>query len=317
MRACRGALTYLAFLVVLLAVQRVFAEGFWLSMLTLGLPQPIWLLPALVLLPIALVRRNWLSGTITLVSIMLVVFAFLGPSFGTPSPGEPHLRVMSLNVKRFEEASPADIVEVIKREDPDVVCLQEAIEGREHFRTALFRLLPDYEFAEADEVPILSRFPILSRRRTRLSDLPTWRPANEVLLQVGPKQVRILNVHLQAFPWNDPRPSTIAAAASSRMRQAKQVAELLASAGRTVLCGDFNTIPQTKTYRVIASHADDAFAVAGTGFGFTLPARFPMRRIDYIFTRELEATGAYVGDAIVSDHRAVVADLRVGAESAR
>jgi endonuclease/exonuclease/phosphatase (EEP) superfamily protein YafD len=78
--------------------------------------------------------------------------------------------------------------------------------------------------------------------------------------------------------------------------------------------------------RFIAAGLRDAFAVAGTGRGWTLPrrlghsARFnhglhglplvPIARVDYIwFTRHLSAEAAWVGGDAGSDHLPVLARL--------
>jgi vancomycin resistance protein VanJ len=49
---------------------------------------------------------------------------------------------------------------------------------------------------------------------------------------------------------------------------------------------------------------------AGTGFGFSRPAAFPVARIDHILTRGVAPTDARTLPATGSDHRPVAARLK-------
>jgi endonuclease/exonuclease/phosphatase (EEP) superfamily protein YafD len=59
--------------------------------------------------------------------------------------------------------------------------------------------------------------------------------------------------------------------------------------------------------------ADDAWEVAGRGFGFTWPnGVFPLPpiRLDHVFvSRELAVVGARVGEGSGSDHRPVIVEI--------
>ena len=54
-----------------------------------------------------------------------------------------------------------------------------------------------------------------------------------------------------------------------------------------------------------------AQGAAGYGFGFTWPAKFPMARIDHIMVRGVVPTKAWVMAPTGSDHRPVVAEIRI------
>jgi endonuclease/exonuclease/phosphatase (EEP) superfamily protein YafD len=94
-----------------------------------------------------------------------------------------------------------------------------------------------------------------------------------------------------------------------------------------VVLGDFNMTPRHPAHaRLRAAGLVDAFAVAGTGSGWTLPTRIgrsarfdhrlqglrlrPVARVDYIWcTPLLRPEAAWLGPDAGSDHLPVVARL--------
>lgn len=79
----------------------------------------------------------------------------------------------------------------------------------------------------------------------------------------------------------------------------------------TVMAGDFNSTPEHAIHTRIRRHLRDAFREAGWGFGTTYQFILPIR-IDYIYTSsEIEVLEAHVGPSGLSDHRPVVARLRL------
>lgn len=80
-----------------------------------------------------------------------------------------------------------------------------------------------------------------------------------------------------------------------------------------ILCGDFNSVPHNWAYRHLAAELglQDAFEVAGRGWGATYHTRYPFARIDFVLTSpEWEIVSARVGDVSLSDHRPLVVRLR-------
>ncbi|SER69891.1 vancomycin resistance protein VanJ [Streptomyces qinglanensis] len=59
----------------------------------------------------------------------------------------------------------------------------------------------------------------------------------------------------------------------------------------------------------LTSRLRSAQEVAGDGFGFSWPARFPMARIDRILVRGVEPKSAWLLPATGSDHRPVAAAI--------
>lgn len=101
-----------------------------------------------------------------------------------------------------------------------------------------------------------------------------------------------------------------------RLHQARQLlAALDGASGTVVIGGDLNAHPEDPATRVIAERYPDVWPSAGDGEGRTMPAAVPTARIDYVFAgpeaRPIRAWTA--GDAAISDHLLVVAELEVPA----
>ncbi|MFI1105807.1 endonuclease/exonuclease/phosphatase family protein [Streptomyces melanogenes] len=97
----------------------------------------------------------------------------------------------------------------------------------------------------------------------------------------------------------------------SRNRGATALAQALAAEHneRVVLLGDLNGTTDDRAFDAITSRLRSAQDVAGDGFGFSWPARFPVARIDQILVRGVKPTSSWVLPATGSDHRPVAAAI--------
>lgn len=173
----------------------------------------------------------------------------------------------------------------------------------------------------AGDLCILSRFPILDKQVFSLRAGSTRRTlALRVQTPAGP--LRVLNTHIStSFSGQskyhglrsqlaeisaNARPS-----AQARLEQLEPLALALNADAKTplVLCGDFNTPPRGLFYRRLRAQLNDGFAQAGNGLGLSFPSRFPLLRIDYVWTRGARAVAVRVDKAGASDHRMVIADV--------
>ncbi|MGQ9586244.1 MAG: endonuclease/exonuclease/phosphatase family protein [Anaerolineae bacterium] len=81
--------------------------------------------------------------------------------------------------------------------------------------------------------------------------------------------------------------------------------------GPAVFGGDFNAAPDSPVYaRIQASGFVDPFVALGLEPRPTSPAEGPHERIDFVWVRGLQPTGAWVSDSLASDHRLVVVEVR-------
>ncbi|MET8078719.1 endonuclease/exonuclease/phosphatase family protein [Streptomyces sp. NPDC005303] len=98
---------------------------------------------------------------------------------------------------------------------------------------------------------------------------------------------------------------------SFRDRNAKALARAVAAEpnGRVVLLGDLNGTTDDRAFSALTSRLHSVQDMAGDGFGFTWPARFPVARIDQILVRGVKPVGSWVLPATGSDHRPVGAGI--------
>ena len=156
---------------------------------------------------------------------------------------------------------------------------------------------------------VLSRHPILHAENHHITRLPTQEPGPvpapapgfpELVVNVRGVRLHVYATHLDFRP--DPAV------------RAMQVRDMLAVTGQDpapkVLLGDFNASPQAAELAPLWGPFRDAWALAGTGAGWTFPAHQPDRRIDYVTASpDVRVVGARVPATLASDHLPVVADL--------
>lgn len=166
--------------------------------------------------------------------------------------------------------------------------------------------------AVAENDPALGKTTVLVRTRFR------WQEREAVLY----------NLHLQTFgarkPWREGMGAPLNLAfwrryarqfrASYRIRawEAEQVRAILEEETRPfIVTGDLNSTPHSWVYRMLTADLQDAFYLAGDGWGATYHSRLPFARIDYVLaSEEWEVVSAHVPGVQLSDHRPVVARLR-------
>ncbi|MGC3001014.1 endonuclease/exonuclease/phosphatase family protein [Streptomyces sp. G35A] len=78
-----------------------------------------------------------------------------------------------------------------------------------------------------------------------------------------------------------------------------------------VLLGDLNGTMNDRALNAVTSQMRSTQGAAGSGFGFSWPASFPMARIDQIMVKGAEPEGSWTLPATASDHLPVAARVRV------
>jgi endonuclease/exonuclease/phosphatase (EEP) superfamily protein YafD len=100
-------------------------------------------------------------------------------------------------------------------------------------------------------------------------------------------------------------------------RRAEQVnlvkESMLACDFPKIVCGDFNDIPVSYTYRELSAGMKDAFSEAGRGLETTYKGSMPSFRIDYIlFDNPMRAIHYQSVAEVPSDHKWIAAKLQIG-----
>jgi len=307
----------LAALLLLIFCETVVAEHTWFTTLLTYMPQHPFILPALLLLIIALIKRRWRLALVNGLAAACSLFVLLG--FSIPKPtlfarGHP-VRVMTLNLHHLSVGTDAAMA-LIEREQPDVLCLQEVNQSHTDPVARIARRLPDWQVTRTHEVAIFSRFPI---RERHVHPVPnTGRAMLETVLDIHGKQFAVLNIHMSTastpqsmFTRGTSRRAHLRLTAAIRGQQVRQ---MLAIAEQSpypmIIAGDFNTPPRGIFYRRLRGRFTDAFTRAGWGTGYTFPAKFPVMRIDYVYANKgFAVMKCRTSTLKASDHYSVVADL--------
>ena len=248
--------------------------------------------------------------------------------------GDPHdIRIATLNVNGFRRlgsmpATARAIAGMMNREQVDVLCLQEFMDSREFPADSIGKVFAPRMpyFLHEGSAALVSRYPVIDHKYVRFADT-----SNDYLradLLVGGDTVRLFAVHLQTsgiaqlrhrfrkdYDRDAPVEQILGELEHNSSIRAGQVgeirAEMDASPYPVILAGDFNDTPSSYTYRTMKGDMTDGFRDSGSGYGGTFRYLGGVLRIDYIFYDDaFEGIRYYMPQEDVSDHKAVVAELR-------
>jgi endonuclease/exonuclease/phosphatase family metal-dependent hydrolase len=258
--------------------------------------------------------RPWRTLPIALVPIVVgvpLLALLLSPS--PPPPIEPRntFRIMTFNIHQGFNAGQVPsldlIVELVARESPDVLLLQEVVRGwmidQQHDALSVLseRLAMPYVFApnigDLYGNAILSRFPMTDVRRVQFARQPSLRhqPRGAVSVRIG--DVVIVNTHLD----------DVADASAVRQEQIRTILREWDGERAVILGGDLNATPGDLEMGLLS---EAGFGDLAEAAGPTTTMSDPPQRIDYLLgigvigsnPRTVMSLGA-------SDHRAVVVNV--------
>ena len=212
----------------------------------------------------------------------------------------------------------------LKKEDPDIICLQERAKWQEDIYKEIFK---NYHFHPNTFIgtAVLSKRPIEAKGNIAFDTKAhnaTW---IDIIYNKNP--IRIYSVHLSSNKvknltddnfreiW-DKSTFILDKYNEHAVIRAQQLEQILDHAEKVttpvIITGDFNDIPQSYNYRQISSAYCDAFIEAGTGMGKTFRSKIPGLRIDYAFTNEkLNVTNHYIPKIHLSDHYPIITQVRL------
>lgn len=240
---------------------------------------------------------------------------------------------------------------VMKAENADVVCLQE-VYAKSGGLKALARFLKaeggfDYSqsYTLSNSRPygmiVLSKYKIKRWQPISLGpntgNMAMW--VDVELASLSDKRrnarIRVYNLHLQSFRFAkqdyavmqkqtqqqeidiEGSKGIISRLRLGYKRRAEQVAivkeNMIACDFPKIICGDFNDIPVSYTYRQLSAGMKDAFGEAGRGLETTYKGSMPSFRIDYIlYDNPMRAIGYHSVDEVPSDHKLIGTELQIG-----
>jgi len=270
--------------------------------------------------------------------------------WGHKATVNPGLKVMTFNVMNFgysgNKNTRKEIVELIKEEEPDVLCLQDVytnyawqydpiseIKSVMQSKGIFFSDVSDKKKIYKLGLVVVSKYPILSTGTVSFGE-NTNNHAIWADLNINKQKVRVYNVHMQSIRFG-PREyeflKRIGENSDSTINESKtilrrlkyafelrgQQTELLKqemdkSPNPVVVCGDFNDTPVSYTYRKLGDGLIDCFSESGSGMGRTYAGQFPSFRIDYILHDKSFKSGNFeVINKKLSDHFPVKAIIEL------
>lgn len=323
----------LALVLALTGAQQLHSEGpSWLE-LSRYLPYPLLVAPAVVALLLSLrLGWRWIAAGLATIALFAIVGMGLVWNFGDDDAAGPaDVRVMTYNVKAglaLERPGGIDaLAQEVARHRPDVVAMQDSsplMRGRDPAHPGPTFGLP--EVHREGQYVIASRWPLRDCASGRVEAGGESLMFARCTVEVGGTSFALVDVHLES-----PRVGLVAARRegldgidlwqtnhAGRLAQARALAAALRAGPRPlVLVGDLNAPDSSVVFQtLLAIGLRDAFASAGHGYGYTyghtLRPAFSFLRIDHVLVSEdVGVVRAFAGGKDASDHRPVIADLRL------
>ena len=310
------------------------SENWWLSSALTYAPRMPYLVPAIVLLVGSCVWHRS-SIVVNLIAIAMVAVPIMGLAVpvsqwmsGTTPVNGLVLKVVSCNVQDFRPDFTAVMTE-IGRMNPDVVTFQDARSQSKLLEEFFgkWHTVHDGEFFVASRHPVklvkVGHFAAFDRDALLHCEL-----------ELPTTKVSLFNVH-QMTPRHGLREldlsSPITQRGSSRLTHYLELRAEEAEAIRdyvedsrgtlpTLILGDFNMPCESSLYQRHWFGYQNAFNVAGIGYGYSFPctrqycwpAGMPWMRLDHILADEAwTVRSCTVGQSNGSDHRPITATLEL------
>ncbi len=236
------------------------------------------------------------------------------------------IKIMSYNVRMFnlynwieKEGIDQSIYEFINNQKPDILCIQEfnpkAKLGFNFPYKYIKRSEKNGQFGHA----IFSKYRIINSESLNFLNSGN----NTIFADIVKNKdtFRVYNVHLESLKIN-PKNENFNQEISEKLRirlensfkkQANQ-AELIIqhqkqSNFKSIICGDFNNTAFSYVYKQLKRDKNDAFEIAGQGFGKTYDFQFPLR-IDFILTdKNITVNNFKTFNIDYSDHYPIMARI--------
>lgn len=269
------------------------------------------------------------------------------PPFSKKIPETGVLTVATYNVDSFGNEqtgySCKEMAKFLKEHKVDIICFQEFAENREFTVDSIKEVLAEWPYYiiphSEDSIPILqiaifSRYPLAKHQLITYPDSRNCSMWCDV--ELPQKTIRIFNNHLQTTEVSQNRRrlerelrkddgsgrEKVAATRlmdglkenfNRRAAQAIIVQNLIeVSPYPTLVCGDFNSLPSSYTYRTMkGDKLLDGFQTCGHGYMYTFRYFKHLLRIDYILhTKDFKGIDYFSPDLnLCSDHNPVVMKL--------
>ena len=276
-------------------------------------PRWVWLVPPLVLLPLAI--RRWRGLVPVSVAAGIALFPIMQLEINIrPEPValDRQLTVVTFNYNRMPELGP--LHHLVAETRPDILALQEW--SPENPRDPL----PGWTLRCVGSVCIASRYPIGEPEgldRSIIGGYDSMAIRAVVTTPAGP--VAFASIHLETVREGleailDGRRDAFSEIRSNiifRNLESRLIVDWIRKADLPIVVGgDFNLPSDSAIFREHWAEFSDAFEDAGVGFGYTKFTSWWGVRIDHVvYDGRWRALRAKVGPNLGGDHRPMIATL--------
>ena len=322
----------------------------------LGLAYPIIFLINLILFLVWFFKRNIFFFPTLIVLIIGMYhhsrFLQINPKKHESISNNEKIKVMSFNVRLFDlynwtnnEEIKSKIIQLIKKQEPDIVCFQEYYyDNKKEFITREIILkelgMEYYHESFTDEsnknslfgLATFSKFPIINKGDLEFkndhSNHCMW---TDIVCESD--TLRIYNTHLGSIRFNNsdykiiggkgsplwpnqkiPKQDIYNRLKTGFAKRAQQIIELIPalknSPYKRILCSDLNDTPISYAYNQFSNLFTDSFTKSGFGIGGTYIGKLPFLRIDYIWhDKNLDSFNFKTHQSELSDHKAISVEI--------
>jgi vancomycin resistance protein VanJ len=301
-----------------------FSDGWWPATVLLFGPRWTLLLPVALVIPAALIRDRPLLGPLTVAALVI-----LGPVMGFRTgwrsllprgEGSQEIRVVSFNAAGGTFLS-QPLPQLMARWRGDVVAFQECGPALQDG----LRQLSGWEVDTRGGLCLASRFPIADVRLMDREALEFAGGSGLVAtyrLEVHGIAVHVTNVHLETpragfeliragrLASGIPKTREKSFLREVELRQARLWVDRFP--GPHLVLGDFNTPPESRSYRKSWGDWYNAFSRTGRGLGGTRLNGWIRARIDHILANDhWSVVRSSLDRDVGSDHLPILATLRL------
>ncbi len=317
------------------------------SVMAVGMPVMVTISAVAIVFWLCL--GKWIVGSIGI--LMLIAcsapikmwFPMNSPS--EAEPGQPTFKLLTWNILHGAdlenpEYAGSRVLETILKYNPDIVCLQEVFsfdeKGMQHFSKSTMdsvRALYPYEMGDGSyDSRVLSKYPL---NKIYFGSLHSFNMAEYMTVKLPSREIALINVHLPSFNLDEGEKGIFHVSRGnvdekeqlgiSILNKMKRAFPLRAEGAERVLngidelampiviCGDFNDVPASWTYRLFLDKGfQDAYVATNFWPTYTFYPNYFYFHLDQIFYRgALRPLSVERLDVRSSDHLPLFATFQV------
>ncbi|WP_069770780.1 endonuclease/exonuclease/phosphatase family protein [Streptomyces sp. LUP30] len=257
-----------------------------------------------VLLVLALVRRSATAVIAVVLPAVVWVNLFGGLLVDRTGSGGD-LTVATHNVNA-DNPDPAGTARDVAASDADVVALEELTATAAPVYEKTLAATYPYHSVQGT-VGLWSKYPLSTVKPVDIK--LGWTRAMRATVATPQGEVAVYVAHLPSV--------RVKLRAGFTARQRDTSADALGEAiadeklTRVILLGDLNGTMNDRSLNAVTSQMRSTQGAAGSGFGFSWPASFPMARIDQIMVKGVDPVTSWTLPQTASDHLPVAARVKV------